>query len=230
MKITAIDYVKFVGQVLFQSTAKLATAIVGLPLIAFALFFIEKPKKHPFYSFVKIQHTPHYIDKGSSGTWEYWQLPDWWILKPYRNLNYGLLGEYYGRWSALREGDERSYFSMFRQCALRNPANGLRYMDLFSCQVDNCDIAYKGAYGPLQVKYNLNPGWNFVKGKDRDTGRCYYSFQYVRGIGDNHGFRIRIGFKIEPSHIERGDIKESKERATFTLRVNPYKEVNPFKK
>lgn len=230
MEITIKDYVRFIGQVIFQSTAKLSTAIAGIPIIAVGLFFIQKPKKHPFYDFVSIKHRTHYIDKGSSGLWEYWQLPDWFIFKPYRNLNYGLLGEYTGRWSALREGDERSYPSMFRQCAIRNPANGFRYMDRFSCQVDNCDIVYKGDYGPLDIQPVLVPGCNFVKAKDRDTGRVYYSFQYVRAMGKHHGFRIRAGFKVEPSHIDRGDMVEAKERATFTVRFNPWKKVDAFQK
>ncbi len=151
-------------------------------------------------------------------------------MKPYSNLNYGLLGEPTGRWSALRDGKERTYASMFRQAAVRNPANGLRYVDFTSCQVDNCDIIYKGDFGPLDIQPKLVPGCNFTKGVDKTSGRKYYSFQYVTAMGKDHGFRIRAGFKIEPSHSTRGDLEPSKERSTFTMRFNPYKAIDAFEK
>lgn len=228
MEITNKDYARFAGQVVLQGTAKLGCALIGLPIIAAGLLRTETPDTHPFYNYIARMHDPRYVSEGSSGSWNYVKLPSWKIMKPFDNLNYGLLGEPSGRWSAKRGGDERSYRSMFRQAAIRNPANGFRYMDAFSCQVDNCDIVYKGDPGPLDIQPVLKPGWNFVKAQDRDTGKVYYSFQYVRAMGKRHGFRIRLGFKVEPSHMNKGDIPEAKERATFTTRFNVWKPIDAF--
>lgn len=216
--ITKLDYAKFAGQVITQASAKFGMALIGLPVVAVGLFFTKTPSTHPFYPKVAYPHAPVYIKEGSSGEWTYEKLPDWGIMKPYDNLNYGLLGETSGRWSAKREGKEHSYLSRFRQAAIRNPCNGFRYMEAFSAQADNLDIEYTGDYGPLDIQPVLVPGRNFVKGTDRDTGKTYYAFQYVRAVGKTRGFRIRIGFKIEPSNIEKGDLPERKERVTFTTR------------
>ncbi len=221
------DYLKFAGQALVQSGAKIGTTLAGLPIVAVGLFFAENPKTHPFYPEVSYTHAQTYLEKGSSGTWRYEQLPDWAIMQPYRNLNYGLQGEPSGRWSAKRGGKERSFWSKWLQCAIRNPSNGFRYMDAFSCQVDNLDIEYLGDAGPLDIQPKLVPGWNFVKGMDRDTGKVYYSFQYIRGVGKTRGFKIRLGFKVEPSHIAEGDRPESRERATFTGRLG-FKTIDAF--
>lgn len=217
MEITKLDYAKFAAQAAFQSTAKVVTTVVGLPIIALALYDIRKPKTHPFYDYTNIAHRVDYTIEGASGRWEYWQLPNWGgVTKPYQNLNYGLLGEPSGRWSAMCDGNERSYLNMFEQCALRNPSNGLRYMDRFSCQVDNCDIAYKGDEGPLEDGVY---GWNFVKARDKDSGRHFYSVRFVKKISKTKVFRFRLGFKIEPSHIGEGDRPPARERATFTGRL-----------
>ena len=215
-------------QSFIQLTAKLVVALLGLIIVPIGLLKTRFPSTHPFRDYVEIDHTQKYIDRGSSGHWVYERLPDWKIMKPFDNLNYGLRGEHTGRFSALHDGKESTFRVKFIQAALRNPANGLRYTDFFSCQVDNCDIVWWGDEGPLDIQPELKPGWNFVKGTDRDTGRNYYGFKVVKGIGSSHAFQFRCGFKVEPSHIGRGDLPPRKERATFTFRINPYKAINPF--
>ncbi len=224
------DPIFFLIQVPIQMAIKLFFALAGLFIIPVALTKTRFPDKHPFRDYVQRQHEQRYIAEGASGNWIYERLPEWPIIKPFDNLNYGLRGEHNGRWSALVNGKEAKPWYKFRQAAIRNPANGLRYWDLTSCQVDNCDISWWGDKGPLQVNGGLVEGWNFVKGVDRDTKRKYYSFQLVHGWGKKktHALRLRFGFKVEPSHIDRGDLPPRKERATFTFRINPYKSVELF--
>lgn len=230
MKVNWYDPVLFVGQVAVQASAKLACSLAGLVIVPIGLTKTRYPDKHPFRDYVQRSHDQKYMVEGSSGNWIYERLPDWKIMRPFDNLNYGLRGEHNGRWSALVNGKEGKTWYKFRQAAIRNPSNGMRYMDAFSCQVDNCDIVWWGDEGPLDIQPKLHEGWNFVKGVNRDTGKKYYSFQLVKGWGKKktHAFRIRIGFKVEPSHIGRGDLPPRKERATFTFRLNPYKSVDPF--
>lgn len=224
------DPLLFFVQVVVQSTVKLSIALAGLVIVPIGLLKTRYPTTHPFRDYVRREHEQRYIDEGSSGEWVYERLPDWWIMRPFDNINYGLRGEHNGRFSALHNGKEDRWYIKFIQAAVRNPANGLRYMEPFSCQVDDCDIVWWGDEGPLEIQPKLVEGWNFVKGTDRDSGRRYYSFQLIKGYGKkkDRAFRIRIGFKVEPSHLKRGDLPPRKERATFTFRLNPMKKVDLF--
>lgn len=232
----------FIFQVLFQMSSKLIFGILGLPILAVACLFTRRPREYAFdttnfrYPIEKrgidvvCKHRADYIAKGASGLWIYERLPDWgFITRPFDNLNYGLRGELTGKWSAHQDGKEHTWWAMFKQAAFRNPVNGFRYMDAFSCQVDNCYIYYTGSEGPLGRRdEGIVEGWNFVKGVDRETDKKYYSFQWVKQWNEDRMSRIRIGFKIEPSHKNRGDLPVDKERATFTVRLNPWLDATPL--
>lgn len=109
-----------------------------------------------------------------------------------------------------------SFAAMFWWAAIRNPANNMRLLDLFSAPITDATIGYRGSY-TVEDKPGMD-GWQFVWSKQ--DGQCWYGFYAVHCWSDARAFVVRLGFKIKPSHA--GTIEP---RKGLTFKINPYKKI-----
>lgn len=146
--------------------------------------------------------------------WCFKRLPR--IFAPWDNPDYGTMGNRaYGTSKAYNpffHGNPTGFWSQWYWLAIRNPANGLSRMRLFSCTQAECDFVHY--LGREKVDNGLY-GWQLVwarRGDRRFTG-FYAMLPYSRGFD----LEVRLGFKLLPDQPER-------ERPVgMTLIVNPFK-------
>lgn len=145
-------------------------------------------------------------------------LPRWaWI---WGNDYDGLLGDKRGWWADNTPFGlpAHHWFSMWWWAAIRNPANNMRRLWLFSCPAGSCVIDY---IGDREVEDDPGKGgWRFTRAR---LGKMrWYGFYLVKEWTPLRGLVVQIGFKIKPSHA--GDPK-AKEKG-FTVEVNPWKDLD----
>lgn len=144
-------------------------------------------------------------------------LPRWaWL---WGNDYDGLLGDKRGWWkdNTVFCLPVNSLFAMWWWAAIRNPANNMRRVSLFSCPANKCDIDFIG-HLVVEDKPGMS-GWRFIVA--RLGGRCWYGFYFVRQWSAARAFVVQLGFKIKPSHKNDPSAKEK----GFTFEVNPVKEI-----
>jgi len=105
----------------------------------------------------------------------------------------------------------KSFFSMFRWAALRNPTNGFKQVALYSFVLNDINrrlITYKG---DKVVGDQSSGGWQLVR-----LG-SHVGFYGVFPYRNNSGrcLRIRIGYKIVPGDKSNGRIQ-------MTFVINPF--------
>jgi hypothetical protein len=111
-----------------------------------------------------------------------------------------------------------SYMAMYWWAAIRNPANNMRFLDMFSAPVSvPARVYWKGDY-IVEDKVGMD-GWQLVISSD--NGKDKYGFYFVKCWNDARAFVVRIGFKIKPSHDESVD----EPRKGLTFKINPYKDI-----
>ncbi len=94
--------------------------------------------------------------------------------------------------------------------AFRNPANNLRLVKGFYCEVKDCVLKYYGAVR-IEDKYRGFTGWQLVIAVNQKTNVPYFGFyslfwwdelpliKKIPFFKDRH-CRIRLGYKIKPEH------------------------------
>lgn len=161
----------------------------------------------------------------ASGYWQYFGVPHSWLVSKnpykrfvcmYNNFKDGWLGDKRGEWSHIREGKEGSIISMILWNGFRNPTNGLREMDYFSCVPDDLEEVHIWGHDfELDNKPKVDTGWWFIMGKKGD--RTYHSFRAVNIVFDGKkAYNASIGFKLKPDHFTQGE----DEAKGFTGRVS----------
>lgn len=109
-----------------------------------------------------------------------------------------------------------SFLGMYWWAAIRNPANNMRLLALYSCPVSECEISYRGA-AVVEDKPGQG-GWQFVvasKGLRR-----WYGFYFVHEWSATRAFVIRFGFKIKPEHYGSNEPAKG-----MTTKINPFKSI-----
>jgi hypothetical protein len=126
--------------------------------------------------------------------------PKWaWI---WDNREDGIFGaDWFERYTGLKKGFRRCYW----WSAIRNPANNMRFIDLFN--VEHRDgLTYK-IYGnretpdPRTARQMGGKVWHLTL--VRQSGIWYFSFWLIKAFKNNRHFRIRLGWKCTPEWIER---------------------------
>ncbi|MCO7655663.1 hypothetical protein NJC11_29640 [Pseudomonas aeruginosa] len=112
-----------------------------------------------------------------------------------------------------------SWLARFWWAAVRNPANNMRLLPLFSCPVSECQFGHLGQ-AVVEDKPGLG-GWQFVAAGRPGRLNLWCGFYLVRELTSTRAFVIRLGFKIKPEHA--GAIGEPAKGLTF--KVNPWKEI-----
>lgn len=103
--------------------------------------------------------------------------------------------------------------------AVRNPANNMRLLSMFSCPVSECSIAYLGQ--PVVEDSPGLGGWQFVSARRPGGLNRWYGFYLVKQLTATRAFVVRLGFKIKPEHA--GATGEPAKGLTFKL--NPWKSI-----
>ena len=206
-----MNYINAAIQSLGLLAVKLATAIVGLLVVAVALPFRTGETKQ--------LHSSH----NYSYEWGVVTLPKWaWL---WSNDSDGSLGDSRGWWAAntIFGLNHQSFFAQWWWLCIRNPANNLRYTKLMSCDVSKAEITCEGA-SFVRDKPD-GAGSQFVTAEV--GGRKYYGLYVVHQWSDTRAFVLRIGFKVEPRHAATNWDKESphKRHKGFTFRISPYNEI-----
>lgn len=130
----------------------------------------------------------------------------------------GLLGDKRGWWSANTPFGWAvdSFLAMYWWAAIRNPANNMRFLDLFSAPIADAAIGYRGRF-TVEDKPGMD-GWQLVW-SERD-GKRWYGFYLVHCWSDTRAFVVRLGFKIKPEHAGRLEPRKG-----LTFKINPYKAI-----
>lgn len=100
--------------------------------------------------------------------------------------------------------------------AIRNPTNNMRMLDQFSCPVAKCSITYSGQR-VVEDKPGIG-GWQFVTATDGK--KSWSGFYYVKEFSGTRAFVIRLGFKIKPDHEGSDELPKG-----FTFKINPWKSI-----
>lgn len=129
----------------------------------------------------------------------------------------GLLGDKRGWWKENTPFgvDVDSFLAMYWWAAIRNPANNMRLLDMFSVPIVGSKITHHGDY-VVEDKKGLG-GWQFVKVENNVT---YYGFYLVKEITKDRAFVIRLGFKVKPSHQGQDEPRKG-----LTFKLNPWKQI-----
>ena len=197
--------------------------LVLLGLIVVPLSILTSRKQLNYVGESDEEHSERYKAEGSSGFWEYYasNVP---FLRWFSNLEDGDLGEPSGKYSASRDGDERSFASRYNWLALRNPVNMLKRTNpFFHCIVDDCTIEYWGNHDVDDKGFNW--GWHFVKATDIETGKSYYGYRSTKKLDEKHCRQWRLGFKVKPHHAKEVQDNDDKDKA-LTFRVQWKSEID----
>lgn len=201
MKFT--DYVKAGMQTAFCLAANIIFDGLGLIVVAIAL---------PFRTF----------GNSVSDGRKIINLPSWaWL---WGNDFDGVLGDKRGWWEAHTPfgWPVTSFMAMYWWLAIRNPANNMRRVSLFSAPIVGSTITYIGDRNVADRPGE--GGWQFVKLVSHNTlhkkGRCYYGFYSVWQYSETRAFVIRMGFKIKPDHQGTAELAKG-----MTTRINPWKSI-----
>lgn len=111
-----------------------------------------------------------------------------------------------------------SWLARFWWAAVRNPANNMRQLALFSCPVSECELAYLGQ--PLVEDKPGKGGWQFVVARRYGGSNLWCGFYLVRELTATRAFVIRLGFKIRPEHQGSGEPAKG-----LTFKLNPWKQL-----
>lgn len=191
--------------------------------MAFLVIFTARRGVSPFGENGVVEHRADYIAQGSSGSWMYFAsyIP---VIKWFNVYEDGLLGEPSGKHSARVKGREDTFWGML-QWIYRNPFNQFKRTSRFlACWVDECDIEYWGDYD-LSDKDPVTEGWYLCQATERDTGRVYYGYRYVKLLKSGKVRHITLGFKIKPKHGNETQDSDDLDKA-FTARIQFASEVN----
>lgn len=217
------DYIKAILQFCLLFIPFVVMRVIGLFVGIIAVNNTEKTTNK--FGEATSVHRQKYIDKGSSGSWDYIK-PKWGWLWAWGNDEDGYLGEPSGKWSANVEGNERTKWNMYLWSAVRNPANNFsRYTSWYGCPVMECDVEYEGTYYLNDNDANAT-GTQFVVATHKITGRKYYAFRIVWKYPYlDRVFHVRLGYKLKPSHAtdiqdEDDKIKGWAIRIAIAPRVN----------
>lgn len=191
-----MEYIKAAFQFVFLFISNIILVLIGLFVVAIAL--------------------PFRVDgvSGSDGR-RISNLPRCvWI---FGNDYDGVLGDKRGWWAANTpfKLPVDHFISMYTWAALRNPVNNKRFTSMFSATVAGSIISYKGNF---KVKDKAGQeGWQFVTTENK--GKKWYGFYLVKLWSLERAFVIRLGYKVEPSHIGTTEPKG------MTTKINLYKAI-----
>jgi len=206
-------------QWLALASFRLFAIVAGLAMVPVAIMLSKEQCAHQFGE--PAEPFMPYPDANPNG-WVFYSVPLVWrdgnMLKRFVwlfcNDEDGFYGDMRGWWSSDQKGKERSFASMFKWAALRNPANNLsRYTKAFTCLVNECSIAYFGDYDSPDNRPVII-GAHFVIATDAD-GRKYYGFREVTSNESK-----TWGFKLKPRYADEFQSPDDANKG-FTLRTNP---------
>lgn len=178
---------------------RVLVAIVG-PLVVLIALPFARPARH--------HGNPEFPG------WEMMRLPR--LFAPWDNPDYGTMGNRaYGTSKAYNpffHGNPTGFWSQWYWLAIRNPANGLTRMRLFSCVQGACDyVRYEGKKVVDNGRYGQQTVWA------KDGWRLFTGFYAMVPYCPWFDFELRIGFKLLPGDPER-------ERPVgMTFIINPFK-------
>lgn len=188
---------KIAIQWLWLAAVKIITFLIGLPVVAVAVFFpvagVSVSDGRPIVN-----------------------LPKWaWL---FGNDFDGLDGDGRGWWAANTPfgWPVRSHRSRWWWAAIRNPANNLRRIAYFSCPVSKCAIKFNGS-AEVEDKPGKG-GWQLVTAYA--GGLEWYGFYLVKELTSTRAFVVRAGFKIKPSHAGSDEPDKG-----YTFKLNPWKAI-----
>ncbi len=201
----------FVFKTLICFIATAFMSLVGLPMVAVALLAGTRNFPETVTRFVE-----------SSGFWELRRLKPFFLF--WDNPFDGALGDSYGDWNRIRNGEARSFFSMWLWLAVRNPAN---YFGRFVLGIDAKDYRYK-LLGGVQEVSETKHGWQFILATHRTTGKHVYSlkFSYPWWFNPKRVFYGAFGYKLQMGFGNLTAESNIRDRLVGVVaRVNPYKNI-----
>lgn len=193
--------------------ASLVVDLIGLPLVWIGVHFVR--------TFPETERDFTDPTK-AAGKWKLVRLPTW--LLPWDNAYDGLLGDKRGWWNNYclenYKKPATDPYCMWQWAAVRNSGNYFS-RNMIGCDVSKCNIV-KIAGNDLCDEDN--PGWHLLCATDRETGKQYPYFGWVRFITKDHYAYIRMGWKIKLSH--NGTTSDSRDQDRFkgnVFRFSPWK-------
>lgn len=142
----------------------------------------------------------------------------WWAQNCDALVFWGLLPWLRNKGAPLAPLPVTSWLARWWWAAVRNPANNMRLLPLFSCPVRECEIAYLGARS-VEDKPGQG-GWQFVSARRSRWGFRWYGLYVVTQRSASQAFVLRLGFKIKPEHAGTAEPAKG-----MTFKVNPWKSI-----
>lgn len=178
------DKIHFTIQFTTLFALRAVAVILGFVIVPIGLLFRRKvPLVNPVYfiynkggNYRKVDHTVH--------------LPK--IFNLFDNYEEGCASLYAPYWQ-LRKGKADSFWSMVHWSCIRNPANNMRLLPMFQCDMESCEHEYKVYANSF-----------YCKSTNVDTGRVYYTFRRRKRYnhkGQNVSSILHIGFKVLESSL-----------------------------
>lgn len=150
-------------------------------------------------------------------------------------------GDHFPKWAYIWDNQEDGIYGpkwfgiytnipseTFKRCflwsAVRNPANNMRYIDLFN--VSHRKGIRFNSWGNAEVPEPQlarrlgGSAWHFTL--VRQKGVWYFSWWYIRAIGKDRHFRIRTGWKCTPEWIKQPP-SEFHNDVGMTFQLLPYR-------
>ena len=210
-------------QVVFLSFIRLFAMILS-PFMAILVVKLSEVQEKNIVGTGVTEFNPKYKERGAIGPWVFEAIPLSWrdaggwkyFIWLFSNDKDGVNGDRRGEYATLSMFKEGSFLYKWWWCGWRNPANNLRYTDLFSCIPDNCTEVDIWGYDFDLDNKPVNEGWWFICAKS--GSRTYYSYRAVKVHDDGKwAHNASVGFKLKPSHFTLGE----SENKGYTDRITP---------
>lgn len=206
-----------VVQWLVLLVARLASIVLGLPVVALAaLFPVPGTSASDGREIVNLRRWAWLWGNDFDGLDG--DKRDWWADNCDALVLFGLLPLLRRIGVPVPVVPVTSWLARFWWAAVRNPANNMRLLALFSCPVSECEIGCLGQ--PLVEDKPGKGGWQFVVAKRPGGLNLWCGFYLVRELTAKRAFVVRLGFKIRPDH--EGSDEPAK---GLTFKLNPWKQI-----
>lgn len=155
----------------------------------------------------------------SDGTWG--DKRNWWDTNADGQVLWGILPLLRKLKLPIPVQTSKSFLSRYWWCAVRNPANNLRWVPGIACPVSQCRIENWGRYN---VHDSIgNDGWQFVVATHKVRRYSWCGFYWVLRYGSStRALEVRFGYKVKPAHATRVGVEDK----GFTVAINPYKDIS----
>lgn len=207
-----------VPQWLILAAERLFLIVLGLPVVAVAVFFpvpgVSLSDKRPIVNLPRWAWLFGNDFDGLDGDGR-----KWWAENCDALVLFGLLPLLRRVGLPLPAVPVTSWLARWWWAAVRNPVNNMRLLPVFSCPVSECRI---DCLGQSVVEDSAGMGgFQFVVARRASGLARWPGLYFVHQWSAKRAFVLRLGFKIKPAHAGAAD----EPAKGMTYKLNPWKEI-----